>query len=139
MACLLAPAVEAAIVAVAAKIVEKKEKKTKTVSVSLDGTSVEKVNKIPFSRKLKWLSKLQFGGALLLLFEHVWHGEIVPFFPFLTAMSSPEDTSEMLHEIATVGVTMAILTTVVWVGMLAVSSIIEKRAEKEAKQLESAE
>ena len=55
-----------------------------------------------------------WGGVLLLAFEHFWHGEIVPFPPFLAAMSSPEDTAEMLHEIATVGVSMAVIVTAAW-------------------------
>ena len=38
--------------------------------------------------------------------------------PFLTAMADPADTVEMLHEMATVGVGMAVLVTLVWVGMV---------------------
>ena len=36
----------------------------------------------------------------------------------------------MLHEMATVGVSMAALVTVVWLGMVGISAIIEKRAPK---------
>ena len=36
------------------------------------------------------------------------------FFLRLTAMRSPEDTAEMLHEMATVGTSMAFLLTAVW-------------------------
>jgi len=36
----------------------------------------------------------------------------------------------MLHEIATNGVCMAVLITAVWAGMLGVSRILEKRADK---------
>ena len=130
MACFVVPAVEAVVVTVAAKIMEKKEKEPVTVNLSLDGVHTETVQKTPFSRKLKWLSWLQWGGVILLAFEHIWHGEVVPWFPFLTAMGDPADAAEMFHEMATVGVTMAILTTVIWVGMLIVSSLIEKRALK---------
>ena len=63
-------------------------------------------------------------------FEHVWHGEVVPWFPFLTAASNSVDAAEMLHEMSTVGVGMAVLVTAVWTGMLAVSAGIEKRAQK---------
>ena len=55
---------------------------------------------------------------------------MTPWFPFLTAAADPADAAEMLHEMSTVGVTMAILITVVWLGMLAASSVIEKRAMK---------
>ena len=90
----------------------------------------ENGSKIPFSGKLKWLNSLLWGGSALLAFEHVWHGEVVPWFPFLTAASDPADTAEMLHEMATVGVSMAALVTLVWLGMLGISAIIEKRARK---------
>lgn len=132
MACFTVPAVEAVVVAVAAKIIEKKEKEPVTVNLPTEGGSVETAQKIPFSRKLKWLSWLQFGGCVLLMFEHIWHGEIVPWFPFLSAMADPADAAEMFHEMATVGVTMAILTTVIWIGMLIVSALIERRALKNA-------
>ena len=93
----------------------------------------------PFLSKLHWLVKMSLGGSFLLAIEHVYHGEIIFTPPFLTAMKSAEDTQEMLHEMATVGVSMAILVTAVWVGMVIVSSIIEKRAEKEAKTLAKSE
>ena len=130
MACFTVPAVEAIVTFAAAKIIEKKEKESVTVNLPTEGGAVETAHKIPFSRKLKWLSWLQLGGCVLLMFEHIWHGEIVPWFPFLAAMSNPADAAEMFHEMATVGVTMAILTTVIWIGMLIVSSLIEKRALK---------
>ena len=135
MACFLVSAAEAVITTVATKIVEKKENEQAAMQISFDGTTVEPAVRIPFSRKLKWLNHMLWGGSALLMFEHIWHGEVVPFFPFLTAMSNPEDTAEMLEEMSTVGVSMAILVTVVWLGIVCVTSIIEKRAEAEAKQL----
>ena len=121
MACFLVSAAEAVVVTAVEKAEEKREVKS--------APKKETVEKIPFSRKLKWLTWLLWGGAILLAFEHVWHGEVVPWFPFLTAAESPESTSEMLHEMSTVGVTMAALVTVVWLAMVAVSSLIEKRAQ----------
>ncbi len=129
MACFTVPAVEAIVVAVVKKVIEKKEKQPEEVSVVLDGTP-ETAYKIPFSRKLKWLTNLLWGGSALLAFEHVWHGEVVPWFPFLTAAADPADAAEMLHEMATVGVSMAALVTLVWLAMLGVSAVIEKRALK---------
>ena len=126
MACFLVSAAEAAVVTAASKLLEKKEKK------ELVSAKVVDAHKIPFSRKLRWLSNLQWGGSALLAFEHLWHGEIVPWPPFLTAMSDRAATGEMLHEMATVGVAMAVLTTAVWLGMLAVSAVLEKRARREA-------
>lgn len=76
---------------------------------------------IPWSRKLGWLTKMLWGGALLLCIEHIWHGEVVPWPPFLTAMSTPGDVGPMLHEIATFGTTMAVFVTAVWFVMVMVA------------------
>lgn len=129
MACFAVPVAEAVIATATKKVIEKKEE-TKASEAAVSTIENKAAHKIPFSRKLGWLTKLLWGGSILLAFEHLWHGEIVPYFPFLTAMSNPEDTAEMLHEIATVGVTMALLVTAVWCVMLVVSAIVEKKAEK---------
>ncbi len=126
MACFTAPLVESVIVTAVTKAEEKKE---------LDKGGDQKDNMgrvtIPLSRRLKWLSNMLYGGSALLAFEHVWHGEIVPWFPFLTAMSNAEDAAEMFHEIATVGVSMAGLITVVWLGMCAAATAIVNRKSSE--------
>lgn len=118
MACFLVPTAEAIVTTVAAKKTKDNEAKKE-----------EQQAVIPFSRKLSWLRNMLWGGAALLAFEHVWHGEVVPFFPFLTAASNPADRAEMFHEMATVGVTMAVLVTVAWLCMLAVCAVIEKREQ----------
>ena len=71
-----------------------------------------------------------WGGSALLAFEHVWHGEVVPWFPFLTNAANSADAAEMLHEMSTAGVSMAAVISAVWLGMVAVSSVIEKRSPK---------
>ena len=94
-------------------MVQKKiAKKEKLAAVKNDITAQKPL--IPMSTRLGWLSKLLFGGSALLAFEHVWHGEIVPWFPFITAMNDPADAMEMLTEIGTVGVGMAALVTGIW-------------------------
>ena len=45
----------------------------------------------------------------------------LPWFPFLTAAANPEDAAVMLHEMATVGVTMALLVTAAW-GCIALAA-----------------
>ena len=135
MACLLVPAAEAVITTIAAKAIKAKEKEQIT-KVSFSDGAVEEVTKIKFSTKIGWLNKLLWGGSALLAFEHVWHGEIIPTFPFLTAVQTGE-TAEMLAEMSSAGTTMAVLVTAVWCGMLAVSAVIEKRAEKEAKAVKA--
>ena len=121
MACFTAPVAEAVIV----KAVEKYEQKKELNNGSREHT-VNKVS-IPLSRRLKWLSNMLFGGSALLAFEHIWHGEIVPWFPFLTAMSNAEDAAEMFREIATVGVSMAVLITGVWALICAAAGSIVRR------------
>ncbi|MBR5626126.1 MAG: hypothetical protein IKW74_00725 [Thermoguttaceae bacterium] len=130
MACFLIPAAEAVVTTIVTKVIEKKEKAPQEVRVQFNGGLSETVTGIPFSEKLKWLGNMLWGGSALLAFEHVWHGEIVPWFPFLTATGDPANTSEMLHEMATAGVSMAVLVTAVWFGLLGVSALIEKRAKK---------
>ena len=115
MACFMVSATEALVTTVASKVVKKREGSPK--------------GGIPFSRKLKWLTNMLWGGSALLAFEHIWHGEVVPWFPFLTAAANPDDRAEMLHEMATVGVSMALLVTFVWLCMLGASHLIEKRAQ----------
>lgn len=133
MACFLVSAAEA----VVATVVEKAEEKKELKAAESGTTTIEEEVKIPWSRKLKWLSYMLWGGAILLAFEHIWHGEVVPWFPFLTAMSDPGDAAEMFHEMATVGVAMAVLITLVWVIMCIAANAIVKRAAK--KKTENAE
>ena len=108
MACFIVSGVEALVVTAVRKVEEKKEVKETEQS----------------SEAEVW------GGAILLAFEHVWHGEVVPWFPFLTAMSDPGDAAEMFHEMATVGVAMAALVTAVWIVMCIVANAIVKRPAK---------
>lgn len=123
MACFIVSGVEAIVATAARKVVEKKE-------VKAVEEGVEAEVKIPLSRKLKWLTHMLWGGVILLAFEHVWHGEVVAWFPFLTAMSDPGDAAEMFHEMATVGVAMAALITAVWIVMCIVADAIVKRPAK---------
>ena len=125
MACFLVPAAEGIVTTVVSKSVKDKEE-----HLAKTEESKEVVERIPFSEKLSWLNKMLFGGSALLAFEHVWHGEVVPYFPFLTAMNDPSDAAQMFHEMGTVGVSMAVVITLIWGGMVAVSSAMQKAVEK---------
>ena len=140
MACFTVTAAEAVVVTVAAYAVKKNEEKkaARLNSGNVSAAALENDQKISWSRKLKWLSWLLWGGALLLAYEHVWHGEVVPWFPFLTAMNDPEDTAEMLHEMATIGVTMACIVTGVWACVCAAADTIVKCAPKAAESASKA-
>lgn len=115
MACFIVPATEA----VVTTIIEKKYRKEELKEDS------KKEIRISFSQKISWLNKMLWGGSALLAFEHLWHGEITPWFPFLTAMNSKRDALQMLHEMGTVGIAMAVLVTIVWTGMVVISNHIE--------------
>lgn len=118
MACFIVPATEAVVSTIVTKAVEKQEKKQKKEFVT--GS---------LAHKMKWLNNMLWGGSALLAFEHVWHGEIVPYFPFLTAAENKHDLVQMLHEMGTTGVCMALLVTVVWIGMVVVTTVMEKHTQ----------
>ncbi len=77
--------------------------------------------------KLTSLNAMLWGGVALLAAEHVFHGEITAWAPYLTAMSSPADTAVMLSEIATIGGSMTLAISGTWMGMLAVSTLMTKK------------
>ena len=122
MACFLVPLGEVIITSVVQKVIEKKEKESEAVWHS-DNNGAAKADHtlqtgFSWSQKLSWLNRMLWGGVILLAFEHLWHGEIVPWPPFLTAMSNPADIAPMLHEIATIGTGMAVFITIVWAFMV---------------------
>lgn len=125
MACFLVPASEAVVTTIAQKIVESREKK----GIVKEESPVNEIPKVKFSEKLSWLNRMLWGGSALLAFEHVWHGEVIPVFPFLTAVQNGE-TADMLAEMSTAGVGMAVLVTLVWGTMVVASHAIENRKDK---------
>lgn len=131
MACIIVPMTEAIITTIAAKVVKKHEAASLTNDTAI----------IPISEKIDWLNKLLWGGSALLAFEHIWHGEITPVFPFLTAATDAASRAAMLHEMATSGVAMSVLVTAVWGCMVAVVSRIHQKktaacmVQKEVQQL----
>lgn len=136
MACFVVLAAEAIVTTIAAKVMKSKENEAKSAEVKLDETGSGTVEKISFSRKLKWLNSMLWGGSALLMFEHLWHGEIVPWFPFFTAAGDSAGMAEMLTEMATAGVTMSLLVTAVWLCMVAVTSSMEKKALRQQAEKE---
>jgi hypothetical protein len=130
MACFLVPLTEAVVTTVTQKVIEKKEKKL----AIKNGETYANNNKTSFAKQLKPLNIMLWGGSALLAFEHLWHGEIVPWFPFLAAAENAEDTAIMLNEMGTIGVTMAVAVTAVWgIAMLVKHFISKKNKAKDAK------
>ena len=129
MGCFVAPVTEAIVVTAAALIVKHKEKKN---ADNMQGIAKEE-KKDTISTRLLRLSKLLFGGGILLIFEHIWHGEVIPYFPFFTAATEgSEAVNEMLHEIATTGILMVVLCTLVWGVVEIIRYKLDKQNEKEA-------
>lgn len=74
---------------------------------------------------IEWLLSMLWGGVLMLIVEHISHGEIVPYFPFFT-----KGLSEMMPEILEVGVPMVLAVTLVWAASLVISGAINKKQNK---------
>jgi len=74
--------------------------------------------KIPENLKIGWLNIMIFGGAIMLAVEHIAHGEIILYPPFLTAMQTPAEIPAMLQEMAVVGGTMTIAMVAIWAVMV---------------------
>jgi hypothetical protein len=130
MACFIVPMVEAVATTVTTKVLESKAKEQE-----VEGTQPA-MRVHAAAKKIRVLSNLLWGGSALLAFEHLWHGEIVPWFPFLTAASNPADAAQMLHEMSTIGVAMALLVTAIWgVGCLITHSM-EKKEEAVKERIE---
>ncbi|MCI5826421.1 MAG: hypothetical protein MR006_07130 [Arcanobacterium sp.] len=121
MACFLVPGTEAIVVSAVAHTLKKKERHEaethSTAHTLLTSTGM----------KLALLANLLWGGTVLLAFEHLWHGEISPFFPFLTAVGTNAMASTV-QEMATVGVGMALAVTAVWGVIIAVIKHVGRSA-----------
>ena len=129
MACFIVPAAEAAAVTVAKKQIARK---------SRNGATPESTERsLNLVRKLTWLTNLLWGGALLLAFEHLWHGEVIPYFPFLSALTERSATQQMLMEMGTVGVGMALLVTAVWGAGLALIRASERHSKVVTEKIEA--
>lgn len=90
--------------------------------VALITTIVQKSAKSLADRLKLWaLNVMLWGGVILLMVEHMWHGELVPWPPFLTAMSNPLEISAMLHEIATIGTAMTMGIFLAWSAIVTIS------------------
>lgn len=86
--------------------------------------------KIPAKYHINWLLSLLGGGVVALVMEHIAHGEIILYPPFLTAMNTPSNTAVMLQEMATIGIGMTVVCTTVWVAMVVYVSKVETKKLK---------
>jgi len=134
MACFLVSATAAIGVGIAKYAVKHHEKKfaleTREPSEYKFGSEVK------WSKKLSCLEMTLWGGSFLLAIEHILHGEVVPYPPFLTAAGEGADAvNEMLMEMGTVGLTMLGILVAAWaVGVVIVDAL---KYRKHKKQIEA--
>ena len=126
MACFVVSATAGVGVAVAKHVIKHHEKKLEIKGIKRENTKFGSDTK--WSYKLAILELMLFSGSFLLAIEHILHGEVVPFPPFLTAASNPTDTIEMLHEMSTVGVMMMFALIIAWaIGIIVIDAIKYKK------------
>ena len=121
MACFAVPLAEVVVVTAVRKLVLRHHAGA-TVSTAGEGWHES------FREKLRVLEKMLYGGSFLLAIEHIYHGEVVLYPPFLTAMRDPEEIPVMLHEMATVGTGMALLVTAAWGAGCLIASLLKQRS-----------
>ncbi len=78
--------------------------------------------KVPEKYHMNWLNSMLWGGVVMLAVEHIAHGEIVLYPPFLTA-----GLHEVLPEMLRVGVPMTLAIILIWGIMIAVAGRVKKR------------
>jgi len=89
--------------------------------------------KFPQKYHISWLNALLWGGTVMLAVEHIAHGEIVPYPPFLTA-----GLSQILPEMLMVGVPMAVASVLIWSAMVTIDlKIGEKIRQSTTKAMET--
>ena len=79
---------------------------------------------VPEKYHLNWLNSMLWGGVVMLAVEHIAHGEIVLYPPFLTA-----GLHEVLPEMLRVGVPMTLAIVLIWGIMVAVAARMSKRVK----------
>ena len=127
MACFIVSGGEAIVATAVRSAVKKSEVEKGIVDEQGRQLTDPSTEGICWTRKLGWLVNMLWGGVILLCIEHMWHGEVVPFPPLLTAMNDPAEMPAMLGEMATVGVGMAVLVTAVWFVATLVADAAVKR------------
>ena len=133
MACFVVSAV-AAIGVGAAKYVVKHHEKKNELTVS-EPKEYKFGSEVKWSKKLAYLELMLWSGSFVLAGEHVLHGEVSPYPPFLTAAGEgPEAVSEMLTEMGTVGVVMLAALVATWAIGVLVVDFLKYRKHKMAKK-----
>lgn len=75
----------------------------------------------PWMSQLPRLEAMLWGGSAMLVLDHVVSGELMPIFPFFSALLQEGGQWTMLREMLTVGLPMSLLVTAIWAISVAVS------------------
>ena len=138
MACFVVSATAAVGVAAAKYIVRHHEKKNEFNKV--EPKDVKFGSDVKWSKKLAYLELMLWSGSFVLAGEHLLHGEVSPYPPFLTAAGEgPEAVSTMLTEMGTAGVAMLGILVAAWAVGVFVVDLLKWRKRKEAKKSEVVE
>ena len=139
MACFVVSAV-AAIGVGAAKYVVKHHEKKNELTVK-EPKEYKFGSEVKWSKKLAYLELMLWSGSFVLAGEHVLHGEVSPYPPFLTAAGEgPEAVSEMLTEMGTVGVVMLAALVATWaIGVLVVDFLKYRKHKMTKKEVPAVE
>jgi len=77
----------------------------------------------PFLTHLPRLEAMLYGGSAMLIVDHILSGELMPIFPFFSALATEGGLTTMLREMLLVGVPMSLLVTAIWAVTVKVSSL----------------
>ena len=136
MACFLVSATAAIGVGIAKYAVKHHERKF--ALESREPKEYKFGSEVKWSTKLSYLEMTLWGGSFLLAIEHILHGEVVPYPPFLTAAGEGADAvNEMLMEMGTRGLTMFGILVAAWAVGVFVVDFIKFRKHKQKEALES--
>ena len=135
MACFTVTAVAAIGVGVARHIVKHNEKKN--ALVANEPKEYKFGSETKWSKKLGYLELTMWAGSFLLAGEHVLHGEVTPYPPFLTAAGEGEEAvMEMLQEMGTIGVAMLGILLAGWaIGCLIVDYFKFRKHKKAIEEV----
>ncbi|MEX2750765.1 MAG: hypothetical protein Q6366_002655 [Candidatus Freyarchaeota archaeon] len=75
----------------------------------------------PKNWHIDWLNAMLWGAVAMFALEHIAHGEIVPYPPFLTA-----GLPEVLPEMMSIGIPMSIFSVSAWGGMVLITERLKQ-------------
>lgn len=100
MSCFIVPLAQAVATTLSRKMSEKNNKNSQNVWI----------------QQLPKLELMLWGGAAMLVVDHVLSGEVTWQYPFFTALTEVGGVQIMLKEMLTVGVPMSLIVTALWAG-----------------------